>query len=87
MNGLGPGFGFYASPATWTQFSTNFSDYYYLQVGVKKWITDTATLGVFAMHMGLLPNTTIPAGSASCPGCVLTGDSRNAVWAEFALGF
>jgi hypothetical protein len=87
MNGLGPGFGFYASPATWTQFSTNFSDYYYLQVGVKKWITDTATFGVYAMHMGLLPNTTIQAGSASCPGCVLTGDSRNAVWGEFTLGF
>jgi hypothetical protein len=87
MNGLGPGFGFYASPAIWTQFSTNFSDYYFLWGGVKKWITDTATVGVYYVNMGLLPNTTIPAGSPSCPGCVITGDTRNAVYGEFTLGF
>jgi hypothetical protein len=87
MNGLGPGFGYYASPAIWTQYSTNFSDYYFLWGGVKKWITDTATIGVYYVNMGLLPNTTIPAGSASCPGCVITGDTRNSVYGEFTLGF
>ena len=87
MNGLGPGFGYYASPAIWTQFSTNFSDYYFLWGGVKKWLTDTATIGVYYVNMGLLPGTVIPAGSASCPGCVITGDTRNALYGEFTLGF
>jgi hypothetical protein len=54
---------------------------------VKKWITSTASLGVFYAHSGLLPNTTIPAGSASCPGCAITGDSRNLVWGGLSMVF
>ncbi len=87
MNGLGPGFDFYQSPNQWVQFSTNWSDYYYASIGVKRFITDTAYLGVWYANMGLLPNTVIPAGSPNCPGCVVSGDSRNAVWAEFNLAF
>lgn len=87
FNGLGPGHNFYQSPNMWSYFGTNYSDYYMGYIGVKKFITDTAFVGVWYMHQGILPNTTIPAGSAACPGCVITGDSRNAVFGEVNLSF
>jgi hypothetical protein len=87
MNALGPGFDYYQSPNQWVQYSTNFSDYYYASIGVKKFITDTAYVGVWYMNMGLLPNTVIPAGSISCPGCSISGDSRNGLFTEFNLAF
>jgi hypothetical protein len=63
------------------------SDYYYASIGVKRFITDTAYIGVWYMNMGLLPGTTIPASTPQCPGCVISGDSRNGIFTEFNLAF
>jgi hypothetical protein len=87
MNGLGPGTNFYQGPNWYTSFGSNYSDYYTVMLGVRRFITDTASVGVFYAHQGILPNTTIPAGSPQCPGCVITGDSRNAVWGEVNMAF
>jgi hypothetical protein len=87
MNSIGHAFSYAASPAIWSQVSTDWADQFFVYGGVKKWITSTASLGVFYAHSGLLPNTTIPAGSASCPGCAITGDSRNLVFGELSLVF
>jgi len=87
FNGLSNGFGFAAAPSYWSQFSTDWSGQYFAFAGVRKWITDSATLGVFYANMGLLPNTVIPAGSAICPGCVISGDSRNALFGEVTFAF
>jgi hypothetical protein len=87
FNGGMPSQNFYQSPNPWVQYSTDFSGYYFTFIGVKKFLSDTAFVGVFYDHMGLLPNVIIPAGSAQCPGCVVTGDSRNAVYGEVNLAF
>jgi hypothetical protein len=87
MNSIGPAFSYAASPAYWSQLSTDWADQYFVYAGVRKWITSTASLGVFYAHSGLLPNTTIPAGSASCPGCAITGDSRNLVFGGLSMRF
>ena len=87
MNGLGPTHNFTAGSNFYTMFGSNYSDYYTVAAGVRKYITDTASVGVFYAHQGILPNTTIPASSPQCPGCVITGDSRNAVWGEVILSF
>ena len=82
MNGIGPGFSYTAAPSPWSQFSGDWADEYFVYGGIKKWITNSATFGVYYANMGLLPSTLIPAGSAACPGCVISGDTRNAVWGE-----
>ena len=87
FNGLSPAQNFYQSPNPWVQYMTDPAGYYFVGIGVKKFLTDTAFVGVFYNHMGLLPGMIIPAGSASCPGCVVTGDSRNAVYGELNLAF
>jgi hypothetical protein len=87
FNGLSNGFGFNAAPSYWSQYSSDWSGSYFAFVGVRKWITDTASLGLFYANMGLLPNSTLPAGSPSCPGCVISGDSRNAVFGEAQMSF
>jgi hypothetical protein len=87
FNGLQPSQNYYQSPNMWVQYSTDPSGYYMAYIGVKKFLTDTAFLGVWYNHMGLLPGSIIPAGSLQCPGCVITGDSRNAVFGELNLAF
>jgi hypothetical protein len=87
FNSLNSAMGYYAGPAYWSNFITDPSGYFYGQIGVKHYISDYASLGIFAMHLGLLPNTIIPAGGANCPGCAITGDSRNAIFGELFLGF
>ena len=87
FNGLSPTEGYYQSGTPWAQYGTDWSGYYFTFIGVKRFITDTAYVGVWYDHMGLLPNQIIPAGSASCPGCVVSGDSRNAVYGEVNLAF
>jgi hypothetical protein len=87
FNGLSPTQGYYQSGTPWAQYGTDWSGYYLAFIGVKKFITDTAYVGVWYDHAGLLPNEIIPAGSASCPGCVVSGDSRNAVYGEVNLAF
>ena len=87
MNGLGPNNNYYQGPNWYTAFGSNYSDYYTVMLGVRRFITDTASVGIFYAHQGILPNTTIPASSPSCPGCVVTGDSRNAVWGELGMAF
>jgi hypothetical protein len=87
FNGLGPGFIYYTGPSIFSQFSTDPSDYYFLYAGIKKFVTDTAYVGIWYVNMGLLPNTVVPAGSAQCPGCAITGDTRNALFGELNLAF
>jgi guanyl-specific ribonuclease Sa len=87
FNGLQPSQNYYQSPNMWVQYSTDPSGYYMAYVGVKKFLTDTAFVGLFYNHMGLLPGAIIPAGSLQCPGCVISGDSRNAVFGELNLAF
>jgi S-layer homology domain len=87
FNALSPGMEYYESFTPWNYYSTDYSDYYLGTFGVRRWLTDTAALSVFYTHIGLLPNTVIPAGSAACPGCAITGDSRNAVYGMLQLQF
>ena len=38
-------------------------------------------------HTGLLPNQIMPASTATCPGCVLTGFSQNAGFLQVNISF
>jgi hypothetical protein len=87
FNGLSPSQNYYQSPNMWVQYSTDPSGYYMAYIGVKKFLTDTAFVGLWYNHMGLLPGSIIPAGSLQCPGCVISGDSRNSVFGELNLAF
>jgi hypothetical protein len=87
FNGQTPPMAYYAGPSYWANFSTDLSGYYFAWIGAKKYLTDTASLGFFYAHLGLLPNEIIPAGSPSCPACVVTGDSRNSVFGELSFAF
>ena len=87
FNGLSPSQNYYQAGNPWVQYSMDPSGYYFAFVGIKKFLTDSAFVGVFYNHMGLLPGAIIPAGSAACPGCVITGDTRNAVYGELNLAF
>jgi hypothetical protein len=87
FNSLGPAFGYYAGPAIWSNFGTVWDGYQFEWVRVARYITDTASLAVYYAHAGLLPGTWIPASSPTCPGCSVYGDTRNAVFGEFFLGF
>jgi flagellar hook-basal body complex protein FliE len=87
FNGVTPNLGTFGGPVTWNNFSTNWSGYYWANVGVKYWVSDQAYAGVFYAHAGLLPYQIMPAGGVTCPGCVVTGDSRNAVYGEVNLAF
>ena len=85
LNGLGAGTNYYQGPNWYTAFGNNYSGYYTAMIGVRKFLTDTAFAGVFFAHQGVL--TAIPASSPQCPGCTVTGDSRNAVWGEVNMAF
>ena len=87
FNALSPGMEYYESFTPWNYYSTDYSGYYLGTIGVRRWLTDSAAFSVFYTHIGLLPNITIPAGSAACPGCAITGDSRNAVYGMLQLQF
>lgn len=56
-------------------------------VGVHHWIGANARVGLFWQHFSLLPGTDLPAGSASCPGCFLSSDTKNAYVLETLMQF
>ena len=87
FNALSPGMEYYESFAPWSYYSTDYSGYFLGTFGVRRWISDSAALAVFYTHVGLLPNTVIPAGSPACPGCAITGDSRNDVYGMLQFQF
>jgi hypothetical protein len=87
FNALDEAMAYYQGPAIWTQFTTDPAGYQMAWVGVKHYLTDTAEVGLFGAHLGLIPGQIIPAGSATCPGCAITGDSRNGLWGELIFSF
>jgi hypothetical protein len=87
FNGLAPPQGYYAGPAYWSNVTTDPSGYFFGWIGAKYFLTDSASFGIWLAHLGLLPNEILPAGSASCPGCAVTGDSRNLIIGELNLAF
>ena len=87
VNGLNPALAYAGGPFIGANFTTDPAGYYFGWLGIKRYLTDTSSLGLFVAHLGLLPNTIIPAGSPNCPGCQLTGDSRNSIFGELNLAF
>jgi hypothetical protein len=69
---------------SWT---TNYGGTFWVEGGIKYWISDTMYAYLGYGHTGLLPNTELPAGSATCPGCVLTGLSQNLGFLQVNMNF
>ena len=74
-----------SSTALSNSWAANFGSQYWAEVGVKYWTSDSTYFNLGYGHSGLLPNTTIPAGGLTCPGCVISGSSQNAAFLELYL--
>ncbi len=65
----------------------NPNGYRIFQLGVHHWFSDAARIGLEYQNYSLIPNFLLPASSASCPGCVITKDNKNALLLETYLNF
>jgi hypothetical protein len=74
-----------SSSALSNSWSSNFGSQYWAEVGVKYWTSDNTYFNIGYGRAGLLPNTTIPAGGLTCPGCVISGFGQNAGFLEYYL--
>ncbi|HEX3465000.1 MAG TPA: hypothetical protein VHS78_13215, partial [Candidatus Elarobacter sp.] len=56
-------------------------------LGIHHWIGANSRLGLFWQNFALMPGTDMPAGSATCPGCYLSNDTKNAFVLESLFQF
>jgi hypothetical protein len=56
-------------------------------VGVHYWFSKYGRIGLVYNAYDLIPGTTYPVGSATCPGCFLTHDTGRAVFLQTVLSF
>ena len=55
--------------------------------GVNHWFSKDARVGLYLEHFDLIPGTSIPASSTSCPGCFITHDLGNGIFLQTLLSF
>lgn len=68
-------------------YVNNPNGYRIAYLGVHHWFTDYARIGLEYQHYDLVPNTSLPASSAACPGCVVAKDRKDALLFETLLSF
>lgn len=86
FNGLGPDDNYFGGPSLYNSWNTNPSGLYFIGADVRYWTSPVLSIALGYGHEGLLPNTTLPAGGATCPGCVVSGFNQNAGYLEMNLG-
>jgi hypothetical protein len=87
FNGATPNTNYFGGPILDNSWTTNFNGLYWVNAAVKYWVSDNTFFAVGFGHTGQLPNTILPASSAACPGCVLTGFTQNAAYLMMNLSF
>jgi hypothetical protein len=65
----------------------NMSGYQTYYGGLHYKIANNAEIAVIAFHSNVLSGVAIPAGSATCWGCFITNDTRNAVYMQTLFSF
>jgi hypothetical protein len=56
-------------------------------VALDRWLSPSLRLSLTALHADVNPGTTLPAGSATCPGCYVAHDKFNALYLQGFLPF
>jgi hypothetical protein len=56
-------------------------------LSLDRWFSDYFRAGLTYEHFGLKNGVTIPAGSVTCPGCVITGLNANTVFLDTYIIF
>jgi hypothetical protein len=87
FNSLTANNNYFGGPSLYNSWNTNPSGLFWASANVKYWESDTSYIALGYGHYGLLPNTVIPAGGVTCPGCVVTGFNQNAGYLEFNINF
>jgi hypothetical protein len=76
-----------ATPGYQQFYVNNPNGYRIAFLGVHHWFTSNARIGLEYQHYDLIPNTTLPASSVNCPGCLVTKDRKDALLFETLLSF
>jgi hypothetical protein len=69
------------------QFIGDPNGYRIAYVGAQYWFSQNARVGLIYNAYDLIPGTTFPAGSATCPGCYLTHDIGQGIFLQTYLSF
>ena len=87
-NGATPNTGnYFGGPVLDNSWTTNYNGLYWVEGGVKYWLSDNTYMYLGYGHAGLLPNTVLPASNQSCPGCVVSGYSQNMGFLQMNMSF
>jgi guanyl-specific ribonuclease Sa len=87
FNGSMPNTNDFGGPILDNSWTTNFSGMYWVEAAVKYWLADETNVAIGYGHAGLLPNTVLPAGNATCPGCIVSGYTQNAAFLQMNMNF
>lgn len=70
-----------------SQFLGDPNGYRIAYVGAHYWFSKFGRVGLIYNAYDLIPGTTFPAGSATCPGCFLTHDIGQGIFLQTVLSF
>jgi hypothetical protein len=70
-----------------SQFLGDPNGYRIAYVGAHYWFSQFGRIGLIYNAYDLIPGTTFPAGSATCPGCYLTHDIGRGLFLQTVLSF
>ncbi|MGA3038211.1 MAG: S-layer homology domain-containing protein [Vulcanimicrobiaceae bacterium] len=87
FNGLSAENGVDSTTAIFPSYINNVSGYQVYYGGLHYKIANNADISVIAFHSGVLGGIAIPASSQACPGCFITGDSRNGIFLQTLFSF
>jgi hypothetical protein len=87
FNGATPNTNYFGGPILDNSWTTNYNGLYWVEAAVKYWVSDNVFAAIGYGHTGLLSNTILPASTAACPGCVLSGFSQNAGFLQINMSF
>ena len=79
--------GLESAPFYENQFLGNTNGYRIGYAGINYWFSQFGRIGVYYNGYDLIPGTTYPVGTATCPGCFLTHDIGQAVFLQTVLQF
>jgi hypothetical protein len=69
------------------QFLGDPNGYRIAYVGAQYWFSQFGRIGLIYNAYDLIPGTTLPVGTASCPGCYLTHDIGQGIFLQTSLSF
>ncbi len=87
FNAMTQNVNYFGGPILDNTWQTAFGGEYWVETGVKYWVSDNMFLAAGVGRSGLLPNVTLPAGGVTCPGCVITGYGQNMAFLQANLNF